>query len=174
MKHFVVFDRDGTLIEHVPYLIDPKLISYKFHLKEALLLLSKNNISFGIISNQSLIGRKIGNIENVESINNEIRRFISDCNLDFDFIYICPHLPDEGCNCRKPKTELGTRVIKKYKTNASNGFVVGDQDSDLIFGKNLGFRTIHISKYQQFPQLADYTTDDLLAAVKWIVQQVKG
>ena len=52
---FVIFDRDGTLIEHVPHLVDPELVQIKEDLGKALLLLQSYDFKFGIISNQSVI-----------------------------------------------------------------------------------------------------------------------
>ena len=54
---FVIFDRDGTLINHVHHLVNPELVQPTSDLGQALQLLQNNDFKFGIISNQSVIGR---------------------------------------------------------------------------------------------------------------------
>ena len=54
---FVIFDRDGTLIEHIHYLVDPNLVKFKKDIVPSLISLKNTGFKFGIITNQSVIGR---------------------------------------------------------------------------------------------------------------------
>ena len=99
---FVIFDRDGTLINLVHHLVHPELVQPKNDLGPALQLLQNNDFKFGIISNQSVIGRGLATNLEIESVNSKIMEFLKPLGIVIDFVYFCPHLPDDGCSCRKP------------------------------------------------------------------------
>lgn len=141
---YVIFDRDGTLIEHVHHLVDPDLVAFKSDLITALTSLAKANFKFGIVTNQSVIGRRLATLERVEEINSKITAYLNTFGLRMEFIAICPHLPDDGCRCRKPELMLGLEAAKKYQIDLAKSYIVGDQEGDFIFGRNLGCKVIQI------------------------------
>ncbi len=73
---FVLFDRDGTLIEHVHHLIDPELVKLKSDLQSSLQILEKAGYRFGIITNQSVIGRGLASISEIQEVNKRIIDFL--------------------------------------------------------------------------------------------------
>jgi D-glycero-D-manno-heptose 1,7-bisphosphate phosphatase len=166
---FVVFDRDGTLIDHVHHLVDPELVEIKEDLVKALQLLQKYDFKFGVISNQSVIGRGLASNSDVETVNSKIIEFIKPLGVDFDFVYFCPHPPDAGCGCRKPEIGLGLKAIDEHQLNPSVSFMVGDQESDMIFGRNLGCKTVQLKGGADKSAFADYYSDTLEGAARWIV-----
>jgi D-glycero-D-manno-heptose 1,7-bisphosphate phosphatase len=87
----------------------------------------------------------------------------------FDFIYFCPHLPSEGCDCRKPAISLGLKAVAEHQLDPSQSFMVGDQESDMLFGRNLGCSTIQVKGNAQKSSFADYYSDTLESAAKWIL-----
>jgi histidinol-phosphate phosphatase family protein len=169
---FVIFDRDGTLIEHVPHLVDPELVQIKEDLGKALLLLQSYDFKFGIISNQSVIGRGLATNLEIGSVNSKIIEFLKPLGIVFDFVYFCPHLPDDGCNCRKPELGLGLRAIAQHDLDPSVSFMVGDQEWDMIFGRNLGCKTIQLQGGADKSTFADYYSDTLEGAARWIVAEI--
>ena len=169
---FVVFDRDGTLIDHVHHLVDPELVQMKEDLVKALQLLRKFDFKFGVISNQSVIGRRLATNLDVESVNSKIIEFIKPLGIDIDFVYFCPHLPDAGCSCRKPEIGLGLKAIHEHQLDPSISFMVGDQESDMIFGRNLGCKTVQLKGGAGKSAFADYYSDTLEGAARWIVAEI--
>jgi len=146
LNKYVIFDRDGTLIDHIHYLKDPSLVKLKPGTAAGMQLLLINKYNFGIITNQSIINRKIATEQEVIDTNNKVRDICSDFRAKFDFIYYCPHTPDENCNCRKPKPALGMQAITKFNIDIKNSFYVGDQNSDIEFAKSLGLTPILINQ----------------------------
>ena len=73
-KAFVIFDRDGTLIEHVHHLTDPDLVQFKPDLQTSLQMLEKAGYRFGIITNQSVVGRGLATISDIQKVNKRIFR----------------------------------------------------------------------------------------------------
>ena len=149
MNKYVIFDRDGTLIEHIHYLKDPNLVKLKPGTAAGLQLLLINNYKFGIITNQSIINRKIASEQEVIDTNNKIRDICSDFKVHFDFIKFCPHTPEEMCKCRKPKIELGEKAILDFNIDVERSFYVGDQQTDIEFAQGLDLNPILIN--QDYP-----------------------
>ena len=97
----------------------------------------------------------------------------------FDRLYLCPHLRDENCDCRKPKSGLLLRAKEELGLeNLSDCIVIGDRETDLIAGANAGCRTVLVRTgcpktpedeitYQRYRLL--FVADDLLQAVRRIV-----
>jgi histidinol-phosphate phosphatase family protein len=168
---FVIFDRDGTLINHVHHLVNPELVQIKKDLGKALQLLQNYDFKFGIISNQSIIGRGLATNLDVASVNSKIIEFLKPLGIVIDFVYFCPHLPDGGCGCRKPEIGLGQRAIDEHHLDPSVSYMVGDQESDMIFGRNLGCNTIQLQGGADKSAFADYYSDTLEGAARWIMAE---
>ena len=168
---FVIFDRDGTLIDHVPHLVDPELVQIKDDLGKALQLLQNCDFKFGIISNQSVIGRGLATNLEIESVNSKIMEFLKPLGIVIDFVYFCPHLPDDGCSCRKPEIGLGQSAIQEHHLDPSISFMVGDQECDMLFGRNLGCKTIQLQGSADKSAFADYYSETLEGAARWIMAE---
>ena len=168
-KAFVLFDRDGTLIEHVHHLTDPDLVQFKPDLQTSLQTLAKEGYRFGIITNQSVVGRGLATENVIKKINDRVNDFLIPFGIVFDFIYFCPHLPSAGCDCRKPAVSLGLKAVAEHQLDPSQSFMIGDQESDMVFGRNLGCSTIQVKGNAQKSSFADYYSDTLESAAKWIL-----
>lgn len=169
MNNFIIFDRDGTLIGYEHYLIDPKLIRISQNTILGLKILNSCGYNFGIITNQSVIGRGIASTEQVEAVNKEMLEQFKSSGIVFDFVYYCPHDPNNMCGCRKPEIILGLRAINEYQINVEKSYMIGDMDTDIKFGTSLKLSTIKIS--DRTSDIADFTSKDLLDAARWIAGQ---
>src|SRR5262249_18880092 len=95
----IFVDRDGTLIQEVNFLSkieDLKIFSFT---EESVRILKKKNYLLIVVTNQSGIGRGIYTEADMLAVHDEIQRRLSN---SVDAFYFCPHLPDDGCRCRKP------------------------------------------------------------------------
>lgn len=168
-QKFVILDRDGTLIEHVHYLSDPKLVRFKPDLVSALATLGKEGFAFGIVTNQSIIGRALASQEEVDAVNQLIVDFLEQNDIKISFLYACPHVPEDYCKCRKPEIGLGLRAISEFNLSPSLSYVIGDQESDILFGKNLGCTPIQVLGIAKRSHLAEYYAHSLSDAADWIL-----
>jgi D-glycero-D-manno-heptose 1,7-bisphosphate phosphatase len=168
-RKFVVLDRDGTLIEHVHYLSDPKLVRFKPDLISALAALGKEGFGFGIVTNQSIIGRALASQEEVGAVNQHIVDFLEQNDINISFLYVCPHVPEDYCKCRKPEIGFGLRAISEFDLSPSLSYVIGDQESDILFGKNLGCTPIQVQGIANRSHLAEYYAHSLSDAADWIL-----
>lgn len=170
-SRYVIFDRDGTLIEKVHHLVDANLVKIKSDASCALLNLQNLGFRFGIISNQSVIGRGLATQLEVDKINKVIERELAKNQIFFDFIYICPHLPSARCLCRKPSTELGFQAQKNFGIMLNRSYMVGDEVTDIIFGNKLGMFTVQIVSSVEACKLADHHSLSLQEAAEWIIKR---
>lgn len=167
---FVIFDRDGTLIEHIHHLVNPDLVVFKDGMVEALADLQDHGFKFGIISNQSVIGRRLASKDTVNQINNKIVTYLNLHGIEMQFVLFCPHLPEEGCECRKPNPGLGHIAEKNFGVPLTKSYMVGDQESDLQFGVNLNCKVIQVHNDSHKSALANYYSSTLSGAAEWIIQ----
>jgi D-glycero-D-manno-heptose 1,7-bisphosphate phosphatase len=170
---YVIFDRDGTLIDYVHHLVDPNLVAYKNDLIVALTKLQERGFKFGIITNQSVIGRGLASLETVNEINRQILDYLRIHNIEMQFVLLCPHLEQIGCQCRKPNPGLGHVAEKSFGVMLPKSYVVGDQESDLRFGKNLNCKVVQVHTELQISPLADFFSGTLTGAADWIIQDSK-
>ena len=59
-------------------------------------------------------------------------------DIEFDEIFICPHMPDEGCGCRKPKAGLLTRYLASTNIDLQKSAVIGDRKTDMELADEIG------------------------------------
>lgn len=169
MSKFVVFDRDGTLIEHVRSLNKIEQVTFAEGIFHSLKRLTQNNFRLGIITNQSLINRKLGTYEQVDLVNNFIKDQLSANSINIEFILVCPHTVEENCNCRKPNQKFMDYAINQFGLDTSTSFMVGDSNGDMEFGKKGGCRTIQIAGSQSSSVYADFVSKNLVEACEIIL-----
>jgi D-glycero-D-manno-heptose 1,7-bisphosphate phosphatase len=61
--------------------------------------------------------------------------------VTLDVIYVCPHTPEDDCNCRKPKTGLLERAGRDYGFDPASCYVIGDKSVDIELGQRAGATT---------------------------------
>lgn len=144
---YICLDRDGTIIEHVHHLTEINQVEFIPDIFDGCKLLMKHGYKFGMFTNQSVVGRGKCTLDKVDEIHDLIRTRFASNGLYLEFVYTCPHLPEDGCNCRKPRIGMGIDAIKKYRIDFKESFMIGDSHSDIEFGQKLGMRTVQISKF---------------------------
>ena len=98
----MLFDRDGTIVVDVPYNGDPVLVQPVAGAKAALDRLRAAGLRVGVLTNQSGVGRGIISEAQMRAVNARVEELLG----PFDGWFICPHAPEEACECRKPKPKL--------------------------------------------------------------------
>ena len=166
---YICLDRDGTIIKHIHHLVLVSEASFIPGVIEGCKLLKVANFRFGIFTNQSVIGLGKASRETVESINNFIKAEFLKNGIEIDFIYLCPHKPEYGCDCRKPSIGMGLEALRNFPINFAESFMIGDSYSDVEFGNNLSMSTVLIS--QSHYTNATINSKDFLSATKLILER---
>ena len=143
MDKAIILDRDGTLIQDPGYvhkIEDFKLIDKVI----GALNLLRNNFKFFIITNQSGIGRGFFTLKDFEKFNNYLIDILKKNDIIIKKTYICPHHPDEKCQCRKPNTKFIKDIERKFNIDLKDSWVIGDHPHDVEMGKKAGCKTIYV------------------------------
>jgi D-glycero-D-manno-heptose 1,7-bisphosphate phosphatase len=139
---YVLLDRDGTLIEDVPYLNDWTKVRFLPGVIDGLSKLLKRNFRLGIVSNQSGVGRGLIQFSQLLQVNSYIVDVLLSNQIELDFFYCCLHDPIGECNCRKPRIGLVQDSLLARKILQSKSFMVGNSQCDIDFANNLGVHPI--------------------------------
>jgi mannose-1-phosphate guanylyltransferase len=150
----VFLDRDGTVIEHVPYLSDPALVRLLPGSAEALVRLRRAGFARVLVTNQSAIGRGMLTEGRLEEIHAEMSRQLAACGATLDAIYYCPAAPSGDdrttieCPDRKPGPGMLLRAAADLKLDLGASWMIGDLISDVLAGLNAGCRSILVRSGQ--------------------------
>lgn len=147
----VLFDRDGTLIENVPYNGDPKAVRPLPGAREALDKLRQAQIPLAVVSNQSGIGRGLITNAQMAAVNLRVEELLG----PFDVWLHCPHAPEASCECRKPKPKLIVDAARALGVDVACCVVVGDAESDVQAARNAGAQALKIGTKRTLSEAVD-------------------
>ena len=157
----VFIDRDDTINDDVGHCSRPEDIKLFPGVSAAVKKLNDAGFLVIIITNQSVIGRGMVDEKGLEAIHDKMRAdLLSQGGGVIDDIFYCPHLPDEGCECRKPKPLLGLKAIEKYNIDTSASYMVGDSDKDIEFGHNINVTSIKVDSEHTFVDAVNEIVDN--------------
>jgi D-glycero-D-manno-heptose 1,7-bisphosphate phosphatase len=92
-----------------------------------------------MVTNQPDIARGLVTAESVEAINGALK-----AQLGLDDIYVCLHMDEDQCDCRKPKPGLLIEAARRWNIDLRRSFMVGDRWRDIEAGRAAGCRTVFI------------------------------
>ena len=127
-------DRDGTLIEDVPYNGDPDRVVPLPGVAWGLDRLRAAGIGLGVVSNQSGVARGILTAGQVEDVNRRVVELLG----PFGTVVWCPHGPADGCRCRKPAPGMIDRAAAALGVRVERCAVVGDIGADVDAARAAG------------------------------------
>ena len=183
MRPAVFLDRDGTINEQMGYINHISRFKLLPRVADAIRMLNENNYLVVVVTNQSGPARGYFPIELVYEVNNYMKELLRKEGANIDAVYFCPHLPEDGCNCRKPKTGMIEMACKDLDIDLSLSYVIGDMCDDIELAKNAGIKGIMVKTGYGMGEIEyrlpkrnlkpDYIADDLFSAVKWILENDK-
>jgi D-glycero-alpha-D-manno-heptose 1-phosphate guanylyltransferase len=97
---------------------------------EALATASKRGLDVIVLTNQSAIGRHLVSREMVDEIHRALGAMVAQVGGSIRAFLVCPHTPDEACDCRKPLPGLFFRARDELGVDLSRAVMIGDQPSD--------------------------------------------
>ena len=139
---FVFLDRDGTLVRDVGY--GHRLEDYELlpGVSDALLRLSSGGYRLAIVTNQSGIGRGLFTRDDFERFQARLEGDLAAAGVRIAATYLCPHHPDEGCACRKPRPGLLHRARDELGADLGASWVIGDHVKDMELAAAAGCRGV--------------------------------
>lgn len=166
-RRFVFLDRDGTLIEDREYAWQLSDYAPLPGAYEALRELRAAGFGLAIVTNQSGIGRGLFREADFARFQSHLERDFAAHGAPVDGSYHCPHVPDAGCDCRKPRAGMVLRALREHAVDLAESWVIGDKDSDVALARTVGCRAVRIGGGERGDGVA--VARDLLDAVRRFV-----
>jgi D-glycero-D-manno-heptose 1,7-bisphosphate phosphatase len=180
LKKVVFLDRDGTINRDSPDYIKSRdefeFLPGSLTAIEALTASGFTNI---VITNQSALPRKLISLEELEHIHAVLLQSVRSSGGEIKDIFYCPHMPDEGCDCRKPEPGMILQAERKHSIDLADAAMIGDSYRDIECGIKAGcghtvlVKTgIHANTTQRLAEkgiIPDYVAEDLYDASSWII-----
>jgi HAD superfamily hydrolase (TIGR01662 family) len=166
----VLFDRDGTLVRDVPYNGDPSLVEPMPGAAAAIAAVRVAGIPIGVVSNQSGIGRGLISPRQVAAVNARVEELLG----TFDVWCVCPHTPDEGCSCRKPRPGLVVDACALLEAPPQRTVVIGDIGADVGAARAAGACSILVptpATRREEVRAAPVVARDLAAAIAMVLAE---
>ena len=139
----VFLDRDGTINDHTKdYVKSWKQFVFLPNAIESIKRLSETDYKIIVVTNQTAVKRKLMSNEDLEKIHEHMLAELDLGGGRIDAIYVCNHLPEDECGCRKPKTGLLTLAKENFDIDLSESWFVGDNTKDIKCGVDAGCKTI--------------------------------
>ena len=181
MQSKVLFiDRDGTLIEEPP---DNQVDAVeKIRLVEqvipSLRELAAHGYRFVMVSNQDGLGTASFPQDQFDLCHEHTLALFTSQGIAFDEIFICPHLPEDGCDCRKPRTGLLTRYLAATDIDLAASAVIGDRATDMELAERIGVAGLMIEldgpREHSWPGIVDLLChSDRVATVERITSETE-
>jgi len=181
----VFLDKDGTLIEDLPYNVDPTRIRFAPGSRAGLRRLAGIGARAVIVTNQSGVARGYFRMTDLDPVAEWLARELGLLGVPLAGFYACPHLPDGvnefaiDCDCRKPEPGLLVRAADDLQVDPCHAWMIGDTWMDVEAGRRAGCSTILIGPDGLGPDTPpgvapDHRLPDLDHAAQLIVRRWGG
>ncbi len=174
MRPAIFLDRDGVIVENrEAYIRSWADVSFIPAALEALRALARSDWAIIIATNQAAVGKGIITLELAHQINQRIIAEVVRCGGRIDAAYLCPHRPDEHCDCRKPKPGMLLRAAYDLGLDLSRSVMIGDAITDMQAARAASVRGILVttgrglSEWRAFADAPWFdVADDLACAIE--------
>lgn len=147
----VFLDKDGTLLEDVPYNTDPSLMRLMPQAAEGLRMLHETGHKLAVISNQAGVARGRFPESALRRVEEGLRDLFASAGVPLAGFYYCPHDPAGcveryavSCVCRKPAPGLILQAARDLQVSPADSWMIGDILDDVEAGRSAGCRTVFL------------------------------
>ena len=173
VKRFVLIDRDGTLVFEKHYLSNPDQLELIPGAAPALKRLHEAGWGICVVTNQSGIGRGLFDVRQLDKVHQRLAEMLARFDVKLDGIYLCPHDPNDKCNCRKPAPGMVHQAMAAHGFNPRQAWVIGDKEVDVGLGHAVEAKSILVrtgyGKLYESETRANFVANDLAEAIDLIL-----
>jgi D-glycero-D-manno-heptose 1,7-bisphosphate phosphatase len=168
----VFVDKDGTLVENVPYNVDPGRLALTPGAATGIAALARHGYRVIVVSNQPGIATGRFDAGALLPVEARLRELVP-----LDGFYYCPHAPGANCDCRKPSPGLLERAAREHDVSLGDSWLIGDILDDIEAGRRAGCRTVLLdngneTQWELTPErVPHHVARDLGEAAALILQQ---
>lgn len=167
MLKAIIFDRDGTLIDHHPYLGDPALVSLRPGARAALWAAKSYGLQLFLHSNQSGVSRGYITLAQAEACTRRMIDLIGMPGVVFERVCHAIELPGVKDGYRKPSPKFSQEIFEAYSLAPAEVCYIGDSQVDVDTARACGTLGIMIGP----GRCCNVRADDILAAVNLAIDQ---
>lgn len=145
----IFIDKDGTLVDDLPYNVEARRITLCSGAGAALRLLSRLDYRLFVVSNQAGVAFGRFRESALEGVSDRLQDLLFRERLSLDGCYYCPHHPDgsvpayaRDCHCRKPMPGLLLKAAHEHGIDLRASWMIGHILHDVEAGNRAGCRTI--------------------------------
>ena len=139
----IILDRDGVINhDSDDFIKSPEEWQPIDGSLKAISRLHRNGYRVVVITNQSGVARGLLDIDQLNRIHQKMMHEVQEKGGQIDSILFCPHGPDDGCNCRKPKTGMYEDLAERLQVKLNSVIAVGDSERDLISARAVGAQPV--------------------------------
>lgn len=184
-RRAIFLDRDGVLNEEVDQLSRAEDFKLYEFAPEAIKKINQTDFLAIVVSNQPMVAKGFMTENEVEEVHKKLETALALQGAKLDAIYYCPHHPERGfegerpelkidCACRKPKIGLFLKAKEDFRVNLGASYMIGDQTSDILAGRNAGCNTVLVEtgyggRDEKYSAKPDFRAPHILAAVDAII-----
>jgi D-glycero-D-manno-heptose 1,7-bisphosphate phosphatase len=180
LRNVVFIDRDGVINQDSPdYIKGWSEFDFISRSVEAARDLTRSGFTTIVITNQSAIARKLISPQELEYIHSKMKEAIESKGGKINGIFVCPHLPSDGCDCRKPSPGLIYQAQGKYDIDLAASVMIGDSVRDIQCALNAGCGQsilVRTGNGKDAEHILDetglytnYVAEDFYDAVQWLL-----
>jgi len=177
MNKAIFIDKDGTLIEDVPYKVDVEKIALMPYAGRLKALQDKGYLLI-VVSNQTGVAKGLFQEEDLVKVKDRLVLLLKKDDVTLDGFYYCPHdmqgkVKEYAIRCEdhKPRPGMLLKAAQDYDVDLSTSWMIGDKPEDVEAGKNAGCKIILITNGQSDPKEPDFVVHDLGDAVQHILEK---
>lgn len=138
----VILDREGVLNRVVEgYVLKPEQWEPLPGSLDAVARLHHAGYRVAVATNQAALSRGLFDMAMLNAIHQRMCRLVEAAGGKIDAVAICPHSPEQDCNCRKPRPGMLLELIDRFGAVAQQTMMVGDTPADIHAGLAAGCRT---------------------------------
>jgi histidinol-phosphate phosphatase family protein len=161
-KRAVFVDKDGTLVDDLPYNVDPARMRLAAGASEGVAALSSAGYQVFVVSNQPGVALGLLDEAQLDRNRSHLEHLLHGTLSGF---YYCPHHPEAGCRCRKPSPGLLLRAAREHGVSLQHSWMIGDILDDVEAGRRAGCRTMLVDNGNETEwQLSAARRPDCIAA----------
>lgn len=173
----IFLDKDGTVLQDVPYNADPDRMQFAPGARYGLALLAALRLPLFVVTNQPGIALEKFGFDALCAMRERLADMFDEAGASLAGFYFCPHHPhgtlpaySGRCDCRKPAAGMLRRAAGRHGIDLAASWLVGDILDDIEAGRRAGCRTVLIDNGNETEwdisemRLPDYRVPDLEAA----------
>jgi D-glycero-D-manno-heptose 1,7-bisphosphate phosphatase len=150
----LIFDRDGTLNIDRGYSFNSEEIELTPFARCIQKIFEEYEVMAAIASNQSGIARDFFGVKEFDSFTESLVNTIDPKRESFFLAVACPHLPEQNCDCRKPKSEMLRRITEEIEF--TQVIMIGNSESDRQTALNFSIQYLDCNGSTACKELQDW------------------